>query len=97
MISDKLKIYIVKIYNIKYYYRSARESYGDAGIGYVSLKRENNVCIVEAMITPEHKTRGRYFSSVKIDEEENVIIDVSCSDCAASEGEFNKIISILKK
>ena len=78
------------VYDFIKIYRSARESYGDSAIGYVSL---NNQCIVEA-ITPEHKVRGRYFTSVTIDEEQNIIKDVSSSDCAASEGKFTKLMCL---
>ncbi|KYN00124.1 hypothetical protein ALC62_09108 [Cyphomyrmex costatus] len=66
-------------------FKSARESYGDAAIGYVCLRREGTLCTVKGEICPEHRVRSKsYDVSVIVDEKENVIQDVKCHDCAAS-------------
>lgn len=67
--------------------RSSRASYGDDAVGYVQLKREGHLCILYAVLTPEHKVRQKgYTVTASIDEEEKIIVDCHCEDCAASEG-----------
>nr|CAI5849255.1 unnamed protein product [Callosobruchus analis] len=67
--------------------KSGRERYGDDAIGYVQVKRQNDICIVKARITPEHKVKSKpYHCSFKCDEREEKIIEVKCEDCAAREG-----------
>ncbi|XP_043484808.1 uncharacterized protein LOC122512804 [Leptopilina heterotoma] len=66
---------------------NARESYGDSAIGYVSVKRQNNLCTVKGRICPEHRVRQKaYQVLMEVDEEEEKIKTLKCLDCAASEG-----------
>lgn len=68
-------------------YRSGRPSYGDAAVGWVQVRRENNVCIVKSKITPEHNVKKKQYSvSCNIDEALEKIENIQCHDCAASSG-----------
>ena len=40
---------------------SSRETYGDAAIGYVCLKRDENLCILKALVCPEHKVCDKLY------------------------------------
>ncbi|KAJ8668959.1 hypothetical protein QAD02_000218 [Eretmocerus hayati] len=68
--------------------RASRESYGDAAIGYVCLKRNQRmVCTVKARMTPEHKKNDTPYSvAVVIDEKVEKIVNVSCDGCATGQG-----------
>ncbi|KAF4518931.1 hypothetical protein B566_EDAN006770 [Ephemera danica] len=68
--------------------RAGRQSYGDDAIGYVEVKRDKNLCIVRARITPEHKVRSKaYHVEAQIEENEFVSIkSILCKDCPASQG-----------
>ncbi|KAJ8909294.1 hypothetical protein NQ315_017029 [Exocentrus adspersus] len=58
---------------------SSREEYGDSAVGYVELKREGTVCILQCKVCPEHKVRTKNYSvRLIIDEQEERIVDVSC-------------------
>ncbi|KAJ8915458.1 hypothetical protein NQ315_003221 [Exocentrus adspersus] len=58
-----------------------RESYGDNAIGYVELKREGPICVVQARICPEHKVRSKAYSViVETNEEEERVTDIKCND-----------------
>ncbi|CAG9124729.1 unnamed protein product [Plutella xylostella] len=66
---------------------SGRETYGDDAIGYVQLKREQNVCTVKCTVCTEHKVRSKpYAATLVVDEQEEVVISVKCHDCPASAG-----------
>ncbi|KAJ8909807.1 hypothetical protein NQ315_015300 [Exocentrus adspersus] len=41
---------------------SSREEYGDSAVGYVELKREGTVCILQYKVCPEHKVRTKNYS-----------------------------------
>ncbi|GBO36944.1 hypothetical protein AVEN_173953-1 [Araneus ventricosus] len=41
--------------------RSGRESYGDHAVGYVQVRRDANLCIVKAKVTPEHSLRKKAY------------------------------------
>lgn len=68
-------------------FRSARDNYGDNAIGYVQVKREDNICTVKGRITPEHNVRKKpYAVVVTCEEAEEVVLSVQCEDCAAALG-----------
>ena len=67
--------------------RSSRETYGDAAIGYVCLKRDENLCILKASVCPEHKVRDKpYQVTLIINEVSSTVNTVECHDCPASLG-----------
>lgn len=71
------------------FYRASRENYGDNAIGYVEVKREGSLCILQCKICPEHKVRSKNYSvSLTVNEDEEKIIDIMCKDCPASEGTY---------
>ncbi|KAF5281934.1 hypothetical protein FQR65_LT14460 [Abscondita terminalis] len=75
---------------------SGRSSYGDNAIGYVQLKRQNFMCIVEGKICPEHKVRKQnYEVSLTINEKEQTIVNGTCNGCAASLGGCKHIIAFI--
>ena len=56
-------------------------------VGRVSLKRDNNLCVVKAQVCPQHKQSAKnYKVSMTIDEDEETVKSIECLDCAASEG-----------
>jgi hypothetical protein len=58
-------------------------------VGYVQIKRENDVCIVRARICPEHRVRNKPYlvvSQIKESDRGNSIISTRCMDCTASAG-----------
>lgn len=64
-----------------------REDYGDNAIGFVEVKREGSTCIVQSKVCPEHKVRNTGYTVVcKVDEDADVIAEMTCQDCAASAG-----------
>ncbi|KAJ8913359.1 hypothetical protein NQ315_008749, partial [Exocentrus adspersus] len=73
-----------------------RESYGDNAIGYVELKREGPICVVQARICPEHKVRSKAYSViVETNEEEERVTDIKCNDCAAAAGGCKHALAFL--
>ena len=80
------------IWNLKllincYCYRSMRGNYVSSAIGRVCLKRVGNICTVKAEVCPEHRqSKANYHVKVRINEDEDLIDEVKCEDCAASEG-----------
>jgi hypothetical protein len=75
---------------------SGRKEYGDEAIGYVAIKRKNNICVVKAKITPEHSiSKPPYKISCVIDEKNERIKSAKCEDCAASEGGCKHAIALL--
>ncbi|KAJ8673163.1 hypothetical protein QAD02_004425 [Eretmocerus hayati] len=75
---------------------SARESYGDSAIGYVSLRRDNSICTVSGMVCPEHKIREKDYQVIlKIDEKFGKVIQLKCNGCAAAEGGCKHAVSFL--
>lgn len=78
------------------YSRSGRESYGDSAVGYVQLKRENDLCMVRARICPEHRVRLKpYHVICNINEVRQEINQLECMDCAASAGGCKHAIAFL--
>ncbi|XP_035435718.1 uncharacterized protein LOC118266384 [Spodoptera frugiperda] len=76
--------------------RSQRESYGDSAVGYVQIKREGNLCVVKARITPEHNVRQKSYAVQAVcDEAEETVISVECLDCAAHLGGCKHAIAFL--
>lgn len=68
-------------------FRSGRESYGDAGIGYVCLKRRGGICTVKADICPEHRINNPSYPVILIvDEENEKIKNFYCEGCKAAAG-----------
>ncbi|KAG7301951.1 hypothetical protein JYU34_013395 [Plutella xylostella] len=66
---------------------SSRDSYVEAAIGYVEVKRENGTCTIKARVTPEHRVHSKMYSVfIELDEIAESIINVHCEDCAASAG-----------
>ncbi|GBO35029.1 hypothetical protein AVEN_74722-1 [Araneus ventricosus] len=60
--------------------RSAKVSYGDTAIGYVRVKRDEDMCTVKGRITPEHRVRKKAYSVVLVcNESEDVILSVKCA------------------
>lgn len=75
--------------------RAARESYGDEAIGYVQLKRVDNLCFISARITPEHRTTSPpYEVELLINEEDQTITSATCK-CTASNGGCKHMIAIV--
>lgn len=63
-----------------------RGSYVNSAVGRVALKRDQELCVVQAEICPEHKQNtANYQVSITINEDEEKIETVKCG-CAASEG-----------
>ncbi|GBM65843.1 hypothetical protein AVEN_12897-1 [Araneus ventricosus] len=76
--------------------RSGNESYGDSAIGYVQVKRENNLRTVKAIVTPEHKISNKgYGITVICNEEDEVVLSALCDSCAASLGGCKHAIAFL--
>ncbi|KAG5887786.1 hypothetical protein JTB14_024001 [Gonioctena quinquepunctata] len=76
--------------------RSERDSYGDSAIGYVQVKREANICVVKARITPEHNVKQKCYSVTAVcDEAEQTIISAECEDCAAHLGGCKHAIAFI--
>lgn len=46
------------------FYRSGRESYGDAAVGWVEVRRSGNVYSVKAKITLEHNVKKKQYSVI---------------------------------
>lgn len=68
-------------------YSSSRDSYGDSAIGCVKLKRENNKCIVQAEISPEHRINNKnYVVEVIVDEDKELVENIQCYSCTAALG-----------
>lgn len=66
---------------------SSRPAYVETSVGYVEVKRENSLCYVKGRVTPEHRVRCKMYTVVAVvNEVEEVIIEIKCEDCAASEG-----------
>lgn len=83
-----------------YAFRSRRESYGDNAVGYVQVKRENQLCTVKAVITPEHRVSKKgYEVTVICNEDDEEVLSATCDSCAASLGKCNFIsyISVFYK
>ncbi|TGZ52774.1 Uncharacterized protein DBV15_11266 [Temnothorax longispinosus] len=76
---------------------SSRQNYGDSAIGYVCVKGENYICTVKAKVCPEHQVRNKAYSVIVTVNEENelIIINVKCQDCAASSGGCNHAIAFV--
>ncbi|KAJ8665810.1 hypothetical protein QAD02_007472 [Eretmocerus hayati] len=76
--------------------RSARANYGDSAVGHVQLKRDDNICTVRALITPEHKIHQQPYSvTVIIDEEEDMVQEAVCHSCVASAGGCKHAVAVL--
>ncbi|KAL0811978.1 hypothetical protein ABMA28_009376 [Loxostege sticticalis] len=77
--------------------RSERQSYGDAAIGYVQVKRDGSgICIVKARITPEHNVRLKCYAVTAIcHENEDKIISVTCEDGSAHLGGCKHAVAFL--
>ncbi|KAJ8914230.1 hypothetical protein NQ315_003594 [Exocentrus adspersus] len=73
-----------------------RETYGDNAIGYVELKRDGLICVVQARICPEHKVRSKAYSViVETNEEEERVSDLKCNDFAAAAGGCKHALAFL--
>ena len=89
----------INLYSSKNGFRSSRENYGDAAIGYVCLKRENAECTIQGRICPEHRVKQKDYTVIlRIDEKNDKIKSFACLDCAAAAGStfFHHSISLLK-
>ncbi|KAF9411550.1 hypothetical protein HW555_009698, partial [Spodoptera exigua] len=76
--------------------RSTRESYGDSAVGYVQVKRDGDICVVKARITPEHNVRQKCYAVIcTCNETEETILSVQCEDCAAHLGGCKHAIAFL--
>ncbi|KAJ8966270.1 hypothetical protein NQ314_003638 [Rhamnusium bicolor] len=70
---------------------ASRAGYGEDAIGYVQVKREQNVCTVKGRIVPEHKVHNKpYTVSAIFDEANDSILSCQCESCAASQGKICK-------
>ncbi|XP_026322183.1 uncharacterized protein LOC113231862 [Hyposmocoma kahamanoa] len=75
---------------------SARESYGDDAIGYVQVKRDDEICTVKCKICPEHKVRlKQYTVTVLVDEQEEKVKSALCEDCPAAAGGCKHAVAFL--
>ncbi|XP_039302545.1 uncharacterized protein LOC105203324 [Solenopsis invicta] len=75
---------------------NCRESYGDAAVGYVQVKREGDLCIVKCRVCPEHRVRSKaYSTTLIINEATEKIIDVQCHDCAAATGGCKHALAVV--
>ena len=64
-----------------------RKSYTSAAVGRVSLKRNGDMCYVKAEVCPEHRQSAKnYQVSMVVDEKNDVVTDLKCEDCVASQG-----------
>ncbi|KAJ8676813.1 hypothetical protein QAD02_012600 [Eretmocerus hayati] len=76
--------------------KSSRESYGDAAVGHVCLKRDNKLCTVKARMSPEHRTEQTPYSvTVIVDEDLKKIVEISCDGCAAGPGGCKHVFAFL--
>lgn len=58
-------------------------------MGWVQVRREQNVCTVKAKITPEHNVKKKQYAVIcSIDEVTGKVLDLQCHDCAASSGKY---------
>nr|CAH7751083.1 unnamed protein product [Callosobruchus chinensis] len=61
---------------------SGRESYGDAAVGWVQVKRNGTICTVKVKITPEHNAKmKKYAVTSNLNKQSGEVIDVECHDC----------------
>jgi len=66
---------------------NSRASYGESAIGYVQVKRENNIITVLAAVSPQQNvTSPSYLTEVVFDAKKNIITSASCdeSGCEAA-------------
>lgn len=60
------------------------------------MKREKNICIVKAKVTPEHRVRSKAYNvTIKIHEGKMIIENVECHDCAAALGGCKHALALL--
>ncbi|XP_030749227.1 uncharacterized protein LOC115877209 [Sitophilus oryzae] len=62
--------------------RAQKASFGDNAVGYVQVKKENHLCIILAIITPEHKVRQKEYSIEAVVDmtEEKSVMTVLCRE-----------------
>nr|XP_018906631.1 PREDICTED: uncharacterized protein LOC109036727 [Bemisia tabaci] len=76
--------------------RATNETYADVALGYCCIKREGEICIARAEMSPEQSVNGKnYHVYCKIDEEKEYIIEARCEDCIASAGGCKHIIAFV--
>ncbi|KAI4458066.1 hypothetical protein MML48_7g00018168 [Holotrichia oblita] len=89
------KFLSTEIRNVKTY-KASKTDYGDKAIGYVQLKRDGNICIVNARIAPEHKIHSKQYKVLAvINETEEDVISCECIYCAAAEGGCKHAVAFL--
>nr|CAH7740393.1 unnamed protein product [Callosobruchus chinensis] len=72
--------------------RSGRESYGDAAVGWVQVKRNGTVCTVKVKTTPEHNVKKKQYAvTSNINEQSGEVIDVECHDCTGEAKNLKKL------
>ena len=68
-------------------FRTNRGSYIETAVGYVSVQRRKELCIIEVSVCPEHKIKNKNYSvSIVINEKEEKLQKMECRDCIASAG-----------
>lgn len=81
------------LFSIHFFLRSQRESYGDSAIGYVQVKRDGDLCVFKARVTPEHNVRQKCYNvSATCNEAEETILNIQCEDCTAHLGQFISLV-----
>lgn len=66
---------------------ASREAYVDTAVGYVEVRRDGDLCIINCRVTPEHKIKAKlYRVTATINETEQKFVKMECNDCAASAG-----------
>lgn len=59
-----------------------KDIYIDTAIGYVELKREDNICTVKCRLESEHVVEKKlYIVSAVIDESSDTIVKIECQEC----------------
>uniref|UniRef100_A0A1E1W828 Uncharacterized protein n=1 Tax=Pectinophora gossypiella TaxID=13191 RepID=A0A1E1W828_PECGO len=77
---------------------SSRDAYVETRTWYgtVEVKRENSICFIKGMVTPEHRIRSKMYTVIaSINEIEESILVVKCEDCAASESGCKNFICFI--
>ena len=76
--------------------RNGRESYGESAIGYVQVKREENINTVVGIVGPEHKVSSNgYKVELVMDVLKSEILSCKCYDCIAAQGGCKHQLALL--
>nr|CAH7754433.1 unnamed protein product [Callosobruchus chinensis] len=71
---------------------SGRESYGDAAMGWVQVKRNGTICTIKVKTTPVHNVKKKQYAvTSNINEQSGEVIDVECHHCTGEAKNLKKL------